>query len=283
MKMQVWNKMALLAVSVSIGGASALAAEGKTEVKKSTWEQIVSKIRMRTFSEVMSPSFSDSSSVPTSDGKQLDPVNMFNIAWVDYEFAKDWRALYFQRFVFNFTANEANPQGFGGVFLDPRFGIRRTNAIPIQGFNSTWDLYVQPGVSPGSLAAGRILDVGLQMSNSYTIPKTKLTLGLLSDIRGSAYREGGSGNDFAFTAAPWVSYEILPWLSTQHWFFSPIRHAKGADQISWNYPGAAMMQNGLGFQLGSRVWTAVMVNNYLTEVPTLNNTWFSLWMTVTIL
>lgn len=262
--------------------STTFAAE-QTQQSKTAWEEFTSRTRLRSFSELMSSSLADPSSVPTETGGQLDPMNLFNIVWVDFEFAKDWRALYFQRTVFNLTANEANPSGFGVNFLNPRFGIRRTNALPVDGLATTWDLYVQPGLTSASQSAGHIADVGLQLANAYKIKGFPLTLGLLADFRGAFYQAGGRGSDFTMSVSPWASFEILPWLSTQHWLGMPIRHVKGAEDLSWNYPFAPMIQNGLGFQLGEHVWTALMVNNYLTQAPQLNNTWLSLWLSIMVL
>jgi hypothetical protein len=253
------------------------------EQSKTVWEDIVSRTRVRTFSELMTSSLADPSSVPTETGEQLDPMNAFNILWMDYEFAKDWRALYFQRMIVNLTSNEANPGGFGVNVLNPRFGLRRTNAIPLDGFSTTWDLYVQPGITTDSQNAGHIADLGLQMANSYRIKGFPLTVGLLADIRGGFFNAYGRGSDFMVSMSPWLSFELTPWLSTQHWFGMPIRHVKGADSLSWNYPFAPNVQNGLGFQIGDRIWSALMVNNYLTQTPGIENTWLSLWLAVTIL
>jgi hypothetical protein len=81
----------------------------------------------------------------------------------------------------------------------------------------------------------------------------------------------------------WASYRLNDKLSTQHWGVGTFRRERGGSALEWDYPGEPYAQNGVGYQLTPRVWTAVLLNNYLMTAPTLRNSWISAWFSINVL
>jgi hypothetical protein len=210
---------------------------------------------------------------------------MFSIVQADYEFMKDSRLLLFQRMTSNLGAAAGLPGG-KFRFLDPRVGWRQTNVISNPDFlGSTIDFYAQLPLSSQSQQQQRALDLGVQGNFSYLVPKSKLTLGVVTDVRGSFYQAALGNNNFQGFFAPWASYELSRKFSTQHWFNLPWRHKQedAWDSIGWAFPGRPYIQNGIGLSANKFLWFSLMINNYVDTAPTLQNTWASLWVSVTAL
>jgi hypothetical protein len=252
--------------------------------QKSKIQRIWDKTRIRHFSEFMTPPIEfKGQSVLGPDGAPVDPMNIFSIFWMDYEFAKDFRVLYFQRVPFNLVETPAGP-GPDATISDPRFALRITNFLP-EVVRSQVDIYAQPGWSRGSAHIGRLVEPGFQLNFSWTPKHGKFTVGFLGDWRFSVFKrtELGQRNMYGF-AAPWFSYNITSKLSTQSWFNFPYRHDDGKPwlDLRWGYPGEAYMQNGLGYQISEMFWGALLINNYMLSTPRARNTWFSLWLSTAL-
>ena len=283
---------ALVLLVLSMASAASLAqaqtnSTQATEQTAATARPLLSldRVRAKLFTEVMSPALESSAAVtPDPQGNAVDPVNAFNIIWADYEFADGLRALWFQRLPLNLSAPDSS-QSWDLTFSDPRVGLRLTDRIKLKGLTSTIDFYAHPGLSEGSRLRGRALELGLQASLSYAIPRSRFTIGAISDFRRSLYDRPGEGASFSGAFVPWTSYSLTERLSTQHWLTLPYRQARGARfaDFDWNSPGQPYLQNGIGIALTSRLWTSLLVNNYLLTAPTARNTWLSLWVSTTLL
>lgn len=274
------------ATSDSALGSSPATSAGTTT---SDWTQIRKKIRVRTFSEWMSPAFEGAeNSVPSADGQTtLDPTNIFNILWTDYEFKKNFRFLYFQRFQSNLTGNASAPSGT--AWSDPRFALRITDFFPSRQWTTTLDLYYHAPTSDASRSIGRSAEIGAQWAGLYLIPQSRWSVGFLTDVRKSFYNSpGNGGNYWSGFVAPRAQYEFNSKWSTQHWLVTPYRQIR-ADGSSldanwrWGYPFNPFVQNGVGWSASQNVWLGLFVNNYLGETPRLSNTWASAWLSLTVL
>jgi len=252
--------------------------------EESAFELIQKKLRIRTFSELMSPAFQNSQpSVPDSNGSQLLPTNLYNIALMDYEVAPNYRVVYWQR-VMVYLAPDNAVHGGEIVLRNPRFAIRRTHVFDVANLDTTYDLYIQPGLAPESISAGRSLEVGFRTNTSYVFPASKWSIGVISEFTTAFSDHGGSGSDVYGWFMPWASYDISKTFSTQHYFSFNYQHMRGDrwNQFEMDYP-LPYVQNGIGVNVTKNIWASVLLNNYVFTLPTLQNTWASLWLSMTIL
>lgn len=252
----------------------------------SSFTDIRDRFRIRTFTEIMGPAFKGNpASVPDPKGDQLDPINAFNIITVDYLIKGNMRLLYLQRIPWMMSTNTLST-GHDLSFWDPRLGLRLVNPFKVEGLSQTLDFYTQiPTSERTSLRAG-MGDIGIQTSTSYLL-SPKWTIGIITDTRGMFYTEkaNGRGSRFSFFAGPWISYNLTPKLSTQHWVWMAGYIGRGDDKsLNWDYPGNPFTQNGLGYSLTDRIWVALFINNYLRGPSIrLESTWTSLWISMSIL
>src|SRR5690348_12102183 len=99
-------RSAFLAIILSFFALPGFAEESISGSSDSTWLKIRSKIRMRYFSETMTPALrGNMSSVPLADGSEYTPASFFNTLWADYEFAPNYRIVYWQRSIAMLTTN----------------------------------------------------------------------------------------------------------------------------------------------------------------------------------
>jgi hypothetical protein len=248
--------------------------------------KIQEKIRVRTFSEFMAPAIQgNSGSVPDTDGSRLMSTNTFNIAWMDYEIAKDWKIVYWQRFIVNF-ASPAGDFNLSTYTRNPRFAIRRVNFFSNPNISSTYDLYIQPGLGDEAApsAAGRTVEGGFRTNTSYVVPRSKWNIGAITEFTVSYSKTNTTDANIYGWAMPWMSYDLTPTFSTQHYATINFQHLRGKniDRIDWDYP-MPYTQNGIGINVSKVVWASIFINNYLTTAPTLKNTWASLWIALTLL
>lgn len=135
--------------------------------------QIQKKLRIRNFTEFMTPALQGSSSaIPSSDGSDYIPTTLFNIFSADYEITPNYRLLYYQRVFLLLTTNS----GFQGMSLfgrDPRFALRRTQIFDVPNLNTSYDLYFQPGISNNQISGGNRFEVGFRTNTNYTPPGTR--------------------------------------------------------------------------------------------------------------
>jgi hypothetical protein len=254
----------------------------------STWSFIQKKFRFRTFSEFMSPSLEGLSgkttAVPTAEGGEMAPTNVFNIAWMDYEVAPNYRIVYWQRFNV-FLAPSANDSGTRFIPRNPRFAFRRTNIFNSEKIVSTYDVYIQPGLAPeaASPGANRSFEFGIRTNTSYTFSDSKWSIGAVTETTGSLSTRGGAGADFYGWFMPWASYELSKIFSTQHYLTLNYMHNRGNSWSKLELDGLPFIQNGIGINVTEKIWAAIFLNNYLFPTPTLQNTWTSIWLSTSFL
>ena len=255
-----------------------------TSTRESTWHLLKEKLRIRTFTEVMSPAFQEhGTSVPDLNGTDLAPTNLFTIAWADYEITPNYRVFFWQRFML-FLANDPTTSAGSISPRNPRFGIRRTNLFKNPNISTTYDLYVQPGLAPESMSQGRSLEVGFRTNTSYTIPNSKWSIGEVTELNASFSDHGGPGSNAYGWSMSWASYEFSKPFATEHFLTFNFMQQRGDSwsQIQWDYP-KPYIQNGIGVNVTDKVWAALFLNNYILEAPTLGNTWTSFWLSLEFL
>ncbi len=271
----------LLSYSVTATAQEVIQADDPTQ---SIWSLIRPRLRLRTFSELMVPSFQgNTDSVPKPDGSKYAPANLFNIVWTDYEIGQNLRLFYWQRFIVTLNSN-SDFQALEYLPRDPRFGIRFLQVFDAPGLSTSYDLFLQPNVTANQISNRNFLEFGFRTSTSYTIPKSHLSLGLVQEYT-MAYL-GGEGPRSYGWAMPWFSYELSKTFSTQTAFSFPIQNLrKEADWLKfvWDAPGSAYVQNGIGVNVSQQVWVAFFINNYLFAPLSWNNTWASMWVSLTLL
>jgi hypothetical protein len=250
---------------------------------QNTWSLIRPKIRMRTFSEFMSPGLKDAStSVPEPDGTALMETNLFNIVWADYEIAPDTKVVYWQRFTVNFTPTSAS-QGLDAVARNPRFALRRVNVFKTPGLDTTYDIYIQPGIATEAKSSDRNMEFGSRTNTSYQFPKSRFSIGAVTELTFSIARNPvTTGANLYGWAMPWVNYELNKTFSTQHYATINLMHGRGTRGLQLDLP-KPYVQNGIGAGITKDIWMAAFINNYVTTAPSLKNTWASLWLAMNIL
>lgn len=261
----------------------------------SIWSNVKEKLKVGVFTEFMSPSLDNrNGSILFPDSTEWNPTNAFSIFWATYDIGEELKLVYFQRLLSFFTTNDyLNPgsssqlgqQGMSIVPLNPRFAIRRTNLFKISGLKNAYDLYVQPGVTPGAINIGNTVELGFRTSQFYSIPQSSWTIGGMSEFTVLFYNKSGAGNDISAWAMPMASYNINKTFATQHWVTVPFRHERDTSlfNFEWGNPKMPFIQNGISANVTEWLWTSVFINNYLLIAPTLRTTWFSLWVTASIL
>jgi hypothetical protein len=254
--------------------------ELSTQESKTTLQTLQEKVRVRTFTEFMSPAFrGNPRNVPDEEGADLLPTNSFNIAWMDYEIAQDWKVVYWQRFNINF-APTSRGDGIHTVARNPRFALRKINLFDNPNISSTYDFYVQPGLAPEASESGRTIEGGIRTNTSYALPKSSWSVGAITEFTLSKDK-AASYYGWVMT---WASYDLNPTFSTQHYVTVNFLNQTGKplSKLDWDAP-KPYIQNGIGINVSKAVWASVFLNNYLLTTPTLKNTWASLWVAFTIL
>ncbi len=257
----------------------------ETEATQSEWQKIRQKIRIRSFTEFMTPAFDNhSNSIPYEDGSKLLPTNTFNLAWIDYEIAPDLKIVYYQRLNINFADSEKR-QAVNAVPRNPRFALRKVNVFNISHLTTSYDFYVQPGLAPEANGAGRNLEFGIRTATSYAFPRSKWSVGATSETTVAfSFKPAPEGSSsFYGWLLPWASYELSSVFSTQHYLSASFQHIRGTFGIQPDYPMPLAIQNGIGINLSETIWASVFLNNYINTLPTLANTWMSVWLSVNIL
>jgi hypothetical protein len=274
----IWTSGSAMADSESPGSVSQ---------ETSTWQLIKSKLRFRTFTEFMAPAALSNSptQIPEPDGSSAAPTNVFNIAWMDYEIAENYRILYWQRFTVNLASGGALT-GVNTIARNPRFALRRTNVFSNPNISSTYDIYIQPGITPEAISAGRNFEFGFRTNTSYSAPSSRLSFGAITEFTVSLSSKSGPSDraNIYGWAMPWVSYKLNKLFSTEHYLTINFQHKEGKPLQSIELDTyLPYIQNGIGITLSEQFWAAVFVNNYLIAPPSLQNTWASVWLAMNIL
>lgn len=273
--------LTLAILSIYCSAIELQAAEPENPPAESTFDFIKSRIRMRTFTEFMTPGFQDNpSSVPHSNGSQLLPTNTFNIAWIDYKIAENYYILYWQRAVL--TLASIGQQGMNITPRNPRFALRRTQIFNVPNLSTTYDFYIQPGLAPEATTAGRKLEVGFRTSTAYSFPSSKWSIGMVTEFT-TAYSAGTQegGADVYGWLMPWVNYSFSSVLSAQLYLpynFQHIRRNAWYDfELDTPHPYS---QAGLGVNFSDSVSASFLLNTYLNVTPTLKTSWASVWLSI---
>jgi hypothetical protein len=240
-------------------------------------------LRIRSFTEFMTPALnSTQNQIPNPSGEPYIPTNIYNIVWADYAIGSETKILYWQRWLVNFADGYYGP-AITTVPRNPRFALRKTNVFPIPHLSTTYDIYIQPGVAPEAATEGRDLEFGIRTSHSYEFPKSRWSVGLVTELTASLTdRDIRTGADSYGWMMAWGSYELNSIFSTQHFFTLNIEHVRGTSGLSWDSP-LPFVQNGIGIQISQSIWSAVFLNTYLIALPTVSNTWISVWLSLNIL
>ena len=237
-----------------------------------------SRFRFQTYGEIMSPAISgDHKGIPTSDGFKLAPANIDGRFWIDYEISENMKFLYWQRYFGSFD------NGF--LLKDPRIGIRKLRFFEVAGLETTYDLFIQPGITPASQDTGRAIDIGTRTNTLFHLPKSNFSIGILAELVGSIYGKQTTANDMSGFFIPYLTYDFNSVFSTQHYFVFPIKHEIGtsATHFQWDFTGMPFMQTGLGINVNRSIWVGLFLNNYLVAIPSLSNTWASSWISFSLI
>jgi len=254
----------------------------------STWQLIQSKLRAGTFTEFMTPAaFSiDSLKIPNTDGSGIAPSNVYTDAWAGYEFAPNYELLYWQRFTVNLQSNNPYP-GVHALARNPRFALRRTHVFNNPSISSIYDIYIQPGVAPEATLEGRSFEIGCRTFTNYNFPSSRLSVGAATEFTVSLSSSTSPITDRADIygwAMPWLEYKLSKFFSTEHFVTVNYQHKQGTPWSSFDLDAyLPFIQNGIGITFSDQLWAAVLINNYLIVAPSLQNTWASVWIMVSLL
>lgn len=264
---------------------TALRKVDQISVISTSIRDVTKPLRIRAYNELMSSSLgSASTGVPNAEGSSISPMNLYGWVSFDYEFSDSYRFLYQQRYLLD-LANSQGTLGATGSIWDPRLGVRKEKVIDVRGLDTTYDLYIQPGVTFESQANAKSFDLGFRTNSTYTFAGSRWSIGAITEIAGTFYSSKGKGADFSGFLNPWASYSLTPKFSTQHWVLLPFQHERhsGWNGLGWDMPSnGPIIQNGISCDLSERVWVSVLLNNHLTTLPTLKNSWGSLWVSLKI-
>jgi hypothetical protein len=137
-------------------------------------EATESRLRIRNFSEYMTPSLEGSSSAVPSTKSNIAgqgafvPTNIFNIFSIDYPITERLRILYYQRAYF-FLGRDNDFSGGQLVLRDPRFGIRMAKVFDVPGLNTLYDVYIQPKATYNPvLSTKNNYEIGFRTNTNYT-------------------------------------------------------------------------------------------------------------------
>lgn len=242
----------------------------------------VSKLRMKLNSEFMTPPLStESNSVPGPAGEEYQPMNLFSIFWADYEIAPHFRLLYWQRALALITPGDADG-ALSVNFRDPRFAVRYSNQFLNKNISFTADTYIQAPLSAASSKMKKIGDIGFRTATTYTPSGSRFTVGTVTDLNTSFYSETGTGGtNFLAAAAPFMEYTINKNFTTEHWLALTLYHKRDVSwsDLTWN-DQAPYMQNGITWNATDSLSVSALLNNYLTALPSVHNSWISLWVSV---
>jgi hypothetical protein len=252
--------------------------------EQSTWENIRLKLRAGSFTEYMTPAFSGNPfAIPTPGGDPLSSHNISSFFWTDYQIGDELRFLYFQKHVVNFAALNSNSSGI--IFRNPRFAIRKTKVFDHPNILSVYDFYLQPGIAPEAdpSQAGRAFEVGFRTNTTYALPGSNWNIGFISEFT-YAFLNKSTGSDMYGGLTPWLSYTISKRFKTNHNLTVNFLHPKG-DTLFGFQPDTPLpyIQNGVGFNVSDSLSASFLLNNYLSALPSIQNTWASVWLNVIFL
>ncbi|MEN9799346.1 MAG: hypothetical protein RL653_3042 [Pseudomonadota bacterium] len=238
--------------------------------------------RVTYYGELMSPALGATrSAVPGANGSAVAPFNLYGWLALDLDVFRGFRLLYFQRFLVDLADERSGAAAVSPSLLDPRLGLRRVDTGPVEGLRHTLDAFVQLPATERSRQAGLLVDAGFRSNASFAPSHGRWSAGLITDAFASLYAAGGSGPLVTAALTPWASITLTPTLSTQHWVMVPFQ--AGREGLSWDYPvKGPYIQNGVGWEFNEHIWLALFVNNHLSALPTLQNTWLSGWLFLSI-
>ncbi len=273
----------LCAAAVLVGTPSeATGSVEDTPVTPAQSAPSAQQFRVTYYGELMSPAPAGTRpAVPGANGSGVAPFNLYGWLALDLDVFRGFRLLYFQRFLVDLADERSRAAAVSPSLLDPRLGLRRVDIGPVEGLRHTLDLFAQLPATERSRQAGLLVDAGFRSNASFAPGHGRWSAGLITDAFASLYAAGGSGPGVTAALTPWASITLTPTLSTQHWVTVPFQG--GPNGLSWDYPvKGPYIQNGLGWEFNEYVWLALFVNNHLSALPTLQNTWVSGWLFLSI-
>jgi hypothetical protein len=225
----------------------------------------------------------DNRFVPKSTGENLIP--MFTLAQfgLDAELSPGLRLFYLQKA--RVIWGSVDDQMVLPQFFDSRFGVRKTQLFNNLNLQSELDFYIQPGLSRTVLVQpNRLFDLGMRMTNRYTLPGSHFTVGANAELNTTFYGADSTGADLSGLLSVMGSYRASSVVSVQSWVYGFYKHRKGDafGLFYWDIFDLPFIQNGLSFALSREVSLSWMVNNYIGAAPTFQNMWTSLWFSMSL-
>lgn len=261
--------------------------------EETSWSLIRKKLQAADLSELSFPAFQGINAIPNPDNSANDSANWYHILWVSYDIAPHYKIIYWQRTFLLLSSYESN-QGMKLLPREPRFAIRRTELIDVPHLKSSLDLYLQPSLFTNERSSRNNLEIGIRFSGSYTAPTSRWSFGLLADLTSAYQDSNGKGAKGKIGLAPWVSYGFNSVFSTQHTgnlSFVNVRtkqiESSPSEPVSngfdFNWGDQPSVQNGIAANLSESTSVSVLLNTYLTTLPTLKNSWASLQLSIQLL
>jgi hypothetical protein len=264
--------------------------ESVTTQEESLWTKVRKNLKSKTYTEFMSPGFGSDGYTPKQVGGKNDifPAHAWNISWLDYGIGKNTRILYWQRTYVFFAPTKSSPNDqVSFVLRNPRFCLRQLNVFDVPNLSTAYEVYVQPGWAQEGTTLGRNLEFGVRTQHAYAIPGSRWTLGALSETQYSIYFKGGNPKPGSANLYGWIqpsaTYGLSKMFSTQHYVTVYFKHARETSGLQLGEPLHPYIQNGIGANFDNSVWVSAFINNYVTTLPTISNTWASLWVTLNLL
>jgi len=240
------------------------------------------RFRIKAFTETMSPSLGNGDRfVPFPSGEAFVPAFLSAQVGMDYEVFPNYRFFYLQKGLAILPQNPSS--GVSGRFLDPRFGLRRTNFFLTPGLLTEYDLFVQPGLTGAFIKQiNRSFDLGMRLTNRYSIPSSNWTIGSNFEMISTFFSNTSTSSDVSGLFAVYGSYRISSIVATQHWFYSFYKHQRGDPlfRFSWDITGQPYLQNGISVRYSKELTLSFLINQYAFISPKLQNMWASLWIAV---
>jgi hypothetical protein len=224
-------------------------------------------------------------SFPGPKGEDFLPLSTWNVFWIHYKFTDSVAILYFQRF-FIFYQTNSLIKSTGFDWRAPRIAIRFLDFFSTKVIeNAIIDLFIQPGIVKASRIKKRDFELGLRYNISGRIPKTDWSFGLIGEFSKVFSSKQFVVFDYFGWSGFWFSYVFDKTFSTQHWVIVPYEHYPSGSwyKVRWDDPGSTYIQNGLSLNVTQKLNLSLLINNYLFQKVTLQNTWLSLWVNLKIL
>jgi hypothetical protein len=254
-----------------------------------------------------------SSGVPLSDGSVLGPALGDGRAWIEYAVTSRHRLLFWQPFgvdlsILSPSSQDSATMGLGLFsFRDPRIGYRifdifdsktsqaylpseSSDAVPffplvsqqLGSVLSVLDIYWVPKLySSDKAQQKKTFEFGMRSSSVASFSTVPWDFGLMAELNYCAFHDPDLDSKFSGFAAPWAGFRIFPTLTTFHSLVVLVEVNKnGFNSGPFKEP---FVGNGLNWSVTKVSTVTFLVNNFVSTMPSLSNTWFSVWYDISIL